>query len=267
MLSQEKIDISFPQVDREGNLISYDGGLELLLPSSEVVIDFFDLKKRRVANRIGTYSCVVESVDEEKGLVTVSYDKVKAGAKAKVEEAIKESAVVLPARVIKVYNTIAIIDIGGLGIPGYVMIKNWSRGYTNDFMSVAKRGDIIDVLVGALENDLDSDQRKKYFPRVPGNIYQCSRKDAVADPWIGIEDKFAAGHIVDVVVTENTQQNHFYGYIEGIPEISIYGQYPNEESYLNKEDIEVGKKYQCYVFKIDAKEHIFRARAFRESKA
>ena len=264
MKKGETIKMVFSLATANGDLMLQDGACKVILPNKEITGREYNPYAR--ADRLNqSYAVKVTSVDKAKQEVIVSHYAVRSVDRERLCQYMnaaldKKEYCTVPARVIVVYNNVALLNIGGLGIPGYLNISNWSSLYTRNLRGVVKKGDILNVAVIA-KGELWC--KKRYFNDSDVNPYECSRRLIVSDdPWEGIEKKIPEKSMVRIKCIERAEHN-FYGVIDGIPEIQAYCYYPEEESVLCKGDIVPGCYYEGYVKKVDESTRRLRIRVFR----
>lgn len=259
--------VFFLKADNEGNLITYDSGVMLKMENKEIVGREYEIA-RRAYILSQSYTVQVTDIDMENGIVYVSHEKVRSKDRESLEKILEKEIgeCIVPARVITVLEGIILLDIGGLGIPGYLWIRNWSRAYTQDLSDFVKKNDIIKVAV-IEKNSLTSDQRKKYFHWSERDCYECSRKAIEEiDPWEKLGQSFQIGDIVHVRCRHIAPKgSYFWGYIDGIPEITVFCSYSksNGEDVLSRKEIILGELYDACIYRLNENEHIIRANVFR----
>lgn len=147
----ETFTMYFELANEEGDLITHDKGCRIVLPNTEINGREYD-PYNRARKLTRKYKVQVIAVDKEKVEVTVSHNEVRKADNVRVVSLLnksleKDEHCVVPAKVIVVYNNVVILDIGGLGIPGYMPIKEWSMAYTNDLRVVTQKNEIVYVAV------------------------------------------------------------------------------------------------------------------------
>lgn len=259
--TKEICHVKFSSIDRKGNLYTYlQNGIRLNMPSKNIDGFAYDPTKKEV---LAPYLCqvcdvIVTKVDREKHIVTVSMKDAMVFSKGKnpqkelveaIEDGIENGVYVqVPARIMSISGrnsttgekdySVAIINIGGLGIVGYVNRRDWSPCFTRTLKNVAVNGQIINVVVTG----------KKQWESGP--VYECNRAATFDyDPWEGIEEKFPKNSTVRVKCIQREEKN-FFATIEGAPEINVYCYYPDEATGIH---VEVGKEYIGHVSKVKEK--------------
>ena len=268
MKDKKVFNLLFSKANSEGDLIAFDSGCQIVMKNEEVEGRKYDVSKRAYKLDL-SYNVSVSSIDEEKHIVYVSHILAKEDDKGKLLVAIKEALqskeeCQLPCRVIKVYSNIILLDIGGLGIPGFIDAKEWSPSYTRDLTKVVRRNEVITIgILRAAE--LKNAKKKKYFPKITSEVFECSRRMVIkVDPWLGVEDKMHEGDIVRICCVDKIASNYF-ATVDGFPEINAYCYYPDKDSKLQAVDIILGQTYEGYVKKVDEKERILRVKTFRSA--
>lgn len=257
--NNKELFIKFDMADKQGNLISYDGDLRIILRNSDIRGWKYD--KRLRSQMVDTvYVVLVKEIDEESKCIYVDHKAVKDVDKEKLIEILKSTpGVRVPAKIVVVRQHVAIVDIGGLGIPGFIPIAEWSQCFSMDIRKSASVGDVLTVAVMGKEDFLQ--KKDKTFRQLgkwlEEDFYLCSRKATMKDPWEGISDKVHKNDIV-VVTCVSKAQKAFFGTMKDIPELNVYCFYPND---INMEIIE-GAQYKCIVRKVSEEKRILRVEPF-----
>lgn len=261
----ESIIMQFTKVDKEGNLFFYNSNVEIRMDNID--IKGYELKG---LNRMGSllerpYNVKVVEVNREDKIVKVSHEAATAVDREKMisfmeEEISKEDGrCIVPAKIVVILQGLAILDIGGMGIPGYVWIRNWSKNFCTSIEEEASAGDIINVEVIGKDGMTES-QKSHYFRKwTTRDSYECSRAATMADPWEGIEQTFKKGDIIRVRCrTIPEDASYFLGTIENNPGINILCWYVGRRAYVKKGDIAVGGLYDAEIRQVSAAEHKFK---------
>ena len=265
--NQETFEQEFNIADNEGNLLYNEFGYEIRMNNKE--IDGRKYNEYFRANRVKTYQVVVLYIDEAKRVITVSHQKAKLSEKTRLMQVLDDlicenKQVEVPAVVHRVFSNVVIIDIGGMGIPGIIRVKDWSVAYTAALRSKVKQGDVLQVVVTG--RNCPGEERRKYFPKVQIRPYECSRRIILEknkiNPWLNIEERIKEGSIV-TVKCEVKEEDKFFGVIDGFDEINVYCYYPKKTSNLKRKDIIPGMRYQCYVKTVSEEKKILRVNAFK----
>jgi hypothetical protein len=250
--------ITFSQSDKTKGVFFFEQGIKIFMPKEEIMHGF-ETSDIHINTLKRNYCVKVIEVDREKECVTVSFIKAKEMVRPKVLKEIDK--VLNEGRVYKAQarvsfitdsNTVAFVDILGLGIRGVVFAQEWSVGFTRDISMVAKIGDIIEVAI--------TNKSKKYDEKDPQ--YECSRKAMIStDPWEGIEER-APLHSNVIVTCVYKGKKNFLGKISGLDEISAYCLYPDKDSATTGEPIIIhkGEQYRGYVQMISEAKQVFRVR-------
>lgn len=267
-VDKEVCRVKFSSIDRWGNLYTFlPNGIKLNMPSKNIDGFLYNPQKKE---ELAPYLCqicdvVVTRVNTKKRVVTVSMKDavmVKTGENPQkelisaIEEGLKTGVYVqVPARVMNLSGkspvtgqkdySVAILNIGGLGVAGYVNRRDWSPCFTPTLKNVVSCGEIVNVAVIG---------KKKWET---GPIYECSREAAIDyNPWEGIDEKFPKNSTVRVKCVHRDEKS-FFGTIEGVPEVNVYCFYPEESLGIH---IEVGKEYIGRVSKVKEAEQILQVR-------
>lgn len=266
MESQEILKINFKMSNAEGDLWIMDGEVKIMLQNKELngvkYNTFYRASKLKES-----YNVKVIKIDPEKKTVFVSHFAIKENAQKEVVEKLdsllaKDTACIVPARVVQVYPNIIVLNIAGLNIPGFLPIKEWSPAYVFDLNEFVKRGDLIKIAV-MRKTSSGGRIRKAYFSWTNRGIYECSRRMIVPDPWDNMKDTFHEGDIVEVQCTNKTD-GHFHGTLNGISDLRVYGKlFRGGTKKLKWNDIIIGCKYQCYIYKIDYERRNISVSAFK----
>jgi len=241
------------RADEVGNVYcALDGNITGIIPNVEIEgKEYNSYHRAKKMNK--HYSVIVTDVDKETGLVTLSYDQAKKIAKNIMKNKLlnslqKNEKVKLKARIMFVsYNKRINIDIGGVGLFGYIPVDEWKHGFEYDIKESAKPGMIIDIEI------------LKYKKPIEGKkeAFICSRKNMLPDPWKGIEQKVPKSSTLIITCTDK-KENKFFGKSEGI-DIDIYCEYPDAE---RKIVINKGLKYKGYVYAVSEERKLLKARIF-----
>lgn len=268
-LKEKKIcHVQFSGIDRKGILYSYHAnGIRVAMPAKNIDGFDHDPTKKELLSPYLCHPCdvVVTKVDKKNQIVTVSMKDamplVNNGENPRgelinaIEKGLETGIYVqVPARIMSISGkrtetderdyTVAILNIGGYGIGGYVHRKDWSPCFTKTLKGVANPGEIINVVVTGKKN-------------WEGPIYECNRAATFdTDPWEGIEEKFQKNSTVRVKCIQREEKG-FFATIEGIPEINVYCYYPDESTGIH---IEIGKEYIGRVVKVKEKEKVMQIR-------
>lgn len=147
-------------------------------------------------------------------------------------------------------RTIAVLDIGNLGIIGSIRVAEWSIAYTRKYTYCAAINEEIEVVVRGNVN---------WGGKA---VFDCSRKlvleqDGI-EPWKDIEQRIPEGALVRVTCIDSDRYaNKFFGKIEGVPELNVYLENPyNEKGFTLTE----GSKYMGVAYKVSEQDKLLRVR-------
>ena len=249
----------------DGNLEAREGDCTIILKNQDINGIAYDTYTRAYKLR-RRYNVKIINIDEENKVIYVSHVAARETDRDRLNDYLQENienkvACVIPATVIAVYNHIAILNLGGLNIPGYLSIEEWSSEYTLDLRTEVKRNDIIRIAV--LETGgLTVPRQKQYFKWTDQVPYRCSRRKTIkVNPWTGISKRIHEEDIVRVRCS-SVADNNFYCKVEGLPEINAYCFYPAADAKLKRADIIPGCLYEGFVKKLDEEKRILRVRVF-----
>lgn len=262
--------VFFVKADTNGNLIAYDGNTNIEIRMENKEINGYEYNAyRRKYFLSKEWGVKVVKIDEQKKIVYVSHEQIRNEDRKKLEKIIEKELgkCVVPAKVIKVLEGLVLLDIGGMGIPGYMWVRNWSQTYTETISDYVQKGDIIKVAILG-KNSLTDKQRKRHFSWTDRDCYECSRKDAMtSDPWKGLSEKLKKNDIIHARCKRiSSDEGYFWGIVDGMPEINVFCSYASKqgdkvlrESRVKKADIILDEIYDVQVYKIDEEKRILRA--------
>lgn len=247
---KQVIDVRFSAIDKKGELYVYlPNGIRLSMPSRNIDGFTHDPTYKEALSNYLCQDCpvIVMSVNREEKVVTVSMREATAKPRAKLldalEQGIEEQVYVkILAQVVAlsgkqetengpVYH-VAILNLGGFGVSGFVKIADWSPCFTKTLEYIVHVGDVIEVAVTG----------KAQWKT--GMVYECKRAILQGDPWEGIEKRLPKNSTVRVKCIYK-EKNRFFGSILGVPEIIAYCFYPEDDSVY----ITNGGEYLGYVSK------------------
>lgn len=250
--SKEVFQFTFPMKDGRSNLYAFEGGYKIIMTQRESGGTKAEVKVGK------TYSVMVKRIEEAEKAIFVSAKMVAEGSRKELEKIIKSSLdknehIKIPARVIsstgydKTNNVYAIllVDIAGLGIVGAIKLTDWSTCFTSSFTeAVAKPGDVLDVVITGT------------YTWNSGTVYACSRKATIGfDPWSNIEERVPKNTTVCVRCVCK-QEKKFFGKIEGVDELNVYCEYPDDPSIYIEEE----REYIGHVAKVSEEKKLLRVR-------
>lgn len=223
-----------------------------------------------------TYYVKVKEVDRENKIVYLSdYSDNASQLEKKCEdrerliEAMlngieKQEYLRVPARIIGLTGkdpdtgipnkTIAMVDIGNLGIIGAVRVAEWSIAYTKNLVYSAVINNEIDVVVTDV---------MKWGGK---SVFDCSRKlvleqDGV-EPWKNIEQRVPEGSYVRLTcIDANRDTGKYFGKIDGISELNVYLENPFKEKGITLKE---GKKYIGIAYRVNESGKLMRVRIKQE---
>ncbi|WP_113675878.1 hypothetical protein [Vallitalea guaymasensis] len=256
----------FSSADVEGNLSAhFDSDFIAYMPNEEMMGEVYDAKyKHHYLEK--ELPVMVYDIDLEKKRILVSRQRARNKAQtAKRKELIqklknrKDNELIIEKGVIKHVDQKrkrVIIDIGNVGIMGYIPIAHWKQGYEYHLNKVANRNHIIDV---------DIMEYKSRNNRSSSNIYSknehfiCSRKNLLPNPWIGIEERLPKDTVITFKCIHKVERN-FFARIDGLDDIDVYVEYPKPGLQI---PIFEGMKYQGFIYRVNEKTKLLKARVFK----
>lgn len=263
MARKEIFKMSFTCADEFGNLYDYHNGVRVQMDNKQIT--GFSYNPKHKAQHLGVnYTVTVVDVNEETKTVKVSSFAALKGPREQLEKALKVGienerylrvpAVVVGTNKYKDKNnsfTVALINIGGLGIPGAIRLAEWSTAYTKTFWHTIQAGMNIEVVVTGQQN------------WKTGDVFDCSRRLALDfNPWENIEERLPAKTSVIVKCTSKEARN-FFGIIDNLPEINVYCEYPDPGSNIR---IVEGAEYVGYVYRVREESKLLKVRILRQKE-
>ena len=235
---------------RNGDLFIEDNGVKIILPEDERIMS----KYSNAPSLRTPYTVVVYKVDAEKNEVFVSVKRIMEHVRktyvTEINNHLKDNIkVFVRAKVVYVDSVKqrVIVDIAGAGIRGYINIDEWRDSYVNSLRRLTKPGDIVNVVV------LRKSKNRKLG-------YSCSRKQAVGGfAWKNIEERFPLKSAIKVKCMY-LGKNEWFGSVDGLEDIDVYCQYPDEEDNIT---VSIGKEYICMVYNVSEADHQFRCRVIK----
>ena len=137
------------------------------------------------------------------------------------------------------------IDIGGIGILGFIPLDEWNPNYVLDPKQAIldKRGSYIKVKVLGVLKD-----KNEFFSGLV-----CSRKACIeVDEWKGIEERYPQRANLIVRCVEK-KDSYFFGKTDSLEYINLICYYPSDNSTL----VLTGEKYVATVKSVSEKTHKF----------
>lgn len=268
--------VTVMSADNHGNLhVPISNDIIGIIPNEEVFGKTYDFRKRSA--HVGKkFPVIVTEVDKENNRVYFSVAKAREKAKEIIKNNLKPGMIV-SARVMFVSEKTnrVYIDIEGYNILGYIPIKQWTHGYIYNPESKIKKGMIINVQIL---------RYKPYRGEGLNEVFECSRKNTLPNPWAGIEERFPKNSILEVVATD-LHPDKWFAPIPGL-DLDIYCEYPrNNPSNVTEQDLEgydeytkmdieqqqgqkliikLGHTYKVRVYKVSEKDRLLKARPITE---
>lgn len=260
------VNMKFDFSNTDGDLLLYEEDWKIILRNEEILGRNYEPKKR-LSMLLRNYAVKILEINEPEKCIYVSCTDVRNKDRDKLREILDakhDGILKVPAKVVYVYPNMLILDIGGLGIPGFLKIADWSLAYTISLQTVVKRGDILEVEVKE-KYPTTSEEAKKYFGRwLDQSPYKCARKTIMEhDPWKDIEQRLHEGDIL-TVQCESKYPANFYGRNPSFPDLVFYGHYKEDDDGISRRTMVIGKYYECYVKKVNEKERQLRVKVIRE---
>jgi len=155
-----------------------------------------------------------------------------------------------------------LIDVGNMGIRGFILPKDWSTRFVKDVEENSKPyiGKIIPVaVIGILPAKVEKKVVNGKTKTIKKDLLVvCSRAKALKDPWEDLDRIYKKNDVTIIKCVEITQ-NGFYGQIDGLEGINVLCDFPQESSRV---PIYEGTKYMGYIKKIQPERKIFTANVF-----
>lgn len=261
-------DVIFSQMDRDEGSFYYEGGVKILMPSSETCNDQRETGASKTLSRL--YTVKVYEVDRKNSLIKVSMLKAQEAVRPSVIKQINHNLkdgipFFTQARIIHIKSgerSICFLDILGLGIRGLLYAQEWGNFYVKDLKMYARVGEIIDIaVIGYSPKSTETSEQ-----------YICSRKKTLKEDnaWRGIEE-IAPLHSNVSVKCVCKREKYFIGKIKGIDEIAVYCQYPSDDQigYRTGKKVVIieGMTYRGYISQVSEERHMLRARILDELPA
>ena len=257
------IKVNFTAIDKKATLYTFlSNGIKICMPAKHIDGFAHDPQKKELLAKYlaRSYSAKVIKIDRENRVVTVSINAALSEPRKNLVSAIEKGIedkvyIQVPARVMYLAGrdstthekdySIAMLNLGGLGITGFVHKRDWSPCFTRTLKNVAKPEDVIDVVVTGKAN------------WESGTVYECNRGVTVdADPWKDIEEKLPKNTTVRVTCIYR-EDRKFFSTIQGLPEINAYCYYPDDSLGIH---VEPGKDYIGFVAKVSEERKMIQIR-------
>lgn len=163
--------------------------------------------------------------------------------------------IIVPAQVVSVEKQRVILNLLGFDIPGYVTAAEYSYGFIDDMNNAVKKDDIIDVCVLAFASYKKNPQLK--VATQGEGMYVCSRLAIIDNPWENLI--YQKGDLVRITCS-HLKNHNWFGFIDGL-DLEIYCELPEKDKDCR---IIIGQEYECYIYKVDAKARLLKARTIRQ---
>lgn len=169
--------------------------------------------------------------------------------------------IIVPAQVVSADERGCVINLLGYDIPGYVPSNYWTYGRMDDLSAVVNINEIVDVEVFAYRKYKEGTSLPLYVKngktQKTRGMYLCARTPLIPNPWDSLP--FKEGDYVRVKCVD-VKDHNWFGFIDGI-DLEIYCEYPKTEK-----DIKIveGKEYECYLYRVNAKTKLLKAKTMKE---
>ncbi len=250
--------VKVSDADNEGNLyVPISDGVLGIVKNEDVNGQPYDPRKRAVFVGRSMLS-IVKEVNRSTSTIHFSHITAKNLYRDYLRENLKEGMTVT-ARVRHVDNKSkrVYIDIEGCNLWGYVPINAWSYGYIYDPEISIKKNTQVSVVI------------KNHYKPV-GNkkeVYICSRKDTMPNPWINIEKRYQRNSII-LVQCCDLHMNKFFAKIPSMPgfDLDVYCEYPENKNKPDNEKIiiKLGHYYKVRVYDVSESQRKLKARVISE---
>lgn len=243
MIKNELINIMFEQADISGNLFKREGGVTIRMNAE------YDAAAFQSSKNLTNSLCVkIIAVNEESKTVFVSHRKAKEEMKpailCELNQCLKAgTSVAVMGRVLRVQKKATYgeeiqvgvwLDLCGVGIAGFVPIKDWEYAYVKDLEEKAVYGDIIKIKING----------KKLRSKSTLSHFICSHKE------FNMAENFPILlQINDTIIVSCTtlRKQNWIGTIDDVRE---YNNISFQGNYTNTVQIIPGMKYQGTITKI-----------------
>ena len=260
------IEVTIPHASRNGDLnCDLDNGVKGIIPHTEVADNYNPRQRSKYVNQ--TMHVAVHEIDEENNTVILSKkngDKIKSKL---IRNYVRNYKPGMKAQGKLMFynkdNKRIYIDLGAKFL-GYIPVSLWANNFVHDIEQEVEdmkaAGDVIvDVII------------QEYKPRKGRyeESFICSRKDAMPNPWEGIEEKYHRNDII-IGVCNDMQKEKFYCPLNDGSEIDVYCQYPEDQKdtagkvIWKAPKIKIGGKYKLRVYDVNEEKKVFRARVIDE---
>lgn len=259
MNTQTLLKVKVSDADNSGNLhIPISLGINGIVKNEDVLGgETYNIRKRSV--HVGTsFLAVVKQVDRDSSTIYFSRAMAKDAYQKLLRETLKEGMQVnARVRHVDSLNKRIYIDVEGCNLWGYIPINAWSHGFVYKPAETIKKNTIVSVIIK--KHLLTSGNRKE--------VFICSRKDAILNPWDNIEKRFTRNSIV-LVECVDLQPTKFFARIPDMPDfdLDVYCEYPDNDkkSEIEKIIIKLGHKYKVRVYDVSEADRKLKARVLSE---
>lgn len=263
MKNKTKFEYVFTLCSARGTLYSYENGVNIRLSKVKKSSKKIPYMVNSSMNGIGNkYQVVVKEINRDENLVYLQVDDTPKPEREQLLNAILKGIetkeyIRVPATIVGFSgrdretgvsnNSLVLLNIANLDIIGEIRLAEWSNTYTKSFRNKVKIGQVVEVVV------------KKIHTWGSGDIFDCSRRMVLEadgfNPWKDIEHRIPVKTEVRVKCTELEERN-FFGSIDGVQELSVYCEYPDNSDIV----IEEGKEYIGYVYRVSEEKKLLRVR-------
>lgn len=300
--AEQMLTVQFTSILPDGTLVYSEKGFdyearmvpEEYLPANASLDDQKAFSRERAKHLYVPHTVLITSIDHDKHIIYVS--DMKSGTVLKrslctdaVQGIFLNKPIEVDARVIAVHyaHGQASIEISlcDLGVIGYIPASEWSASYTSVYSIPyrVKKNDVVRVSVFGistprpvytmtkrLNDGTDALTREEAAAAFSADAYDlnayrfvCSRAKAMGDPYIGIEERFPKGTIVDVVVTDK-KESFFYCLISTYPDITVRAYYPDAKETAERFAVKQGEVYQAIISECSESRKFVIAKPFRK---
>lgn len=251
------------RADNKGNLYLDLGleGLTGIILNKEVNGEEYNARKRSIyVNTL--MPVIITDINKETGEVYFSRYQAREKAKQILRKELlraleNNESITVKAKVTKIgIGNRVYIDIGGVGILGYVPIKQWDHKFVHN----VKEEIPLNSQISVVPIKYMPEQRAK--GTVFGEVFICSRKEALPDPWKDIEKKLPVNTVL-VVKCVQLEDKKWWGNTPGL-NLDIYCEYPEKEKLKRDIQIKLGHKYKVFIYRVNEETRLLKARVIDE---
>lgn len=263
MENKTVFEYTFSLCSKRGTMYSYENGVNIRMSRMKKNTADIPYMVNSSTHDIGNkYSVIVKEVNRNENTVFLQQDTTPKPEREELLNALLEGIesgnyIRVPATIVGFSgcdretgvsnNSIALINIANLDIIGEIRLAEWSNSFTKSFRNVAKVGQVVEVVV------------KKIHTWRSGKLFDCSRRMVLEadgfDPWKGIEQRVPLKTEVRVKCLA-IEDRKFFGSIEGVKELNVYCEYPDDPDII----IEEGKEYIGQVYRVSEEKKLLRVR-------